>query len=121
MQQLTVGRRHPPVLLSLLLSAQPSDRADLQMHHRTGERPGDAIHGLDPRHHQLAKLIDVASLGADDHVVGPSDILGQLHALDRGDILGNPDGLADLGLDQDVCRHHKQPPPCLATAKTNPS
>jgi Raf kinase inhibitor-like YbhB/YbcL family protein len=40
------------------------------VHHRTSERPGDAIHGLDPRDHQLAKLIDIARLGADDHVVG---------------------------------------------------
>jgi hypothetical protein len=88
------------------------------VHHRTSERPGDAIHGLDPRDHQLAKLIDIARLGADDHIVGAGNVLGQLDALDPDDILGNLGGLTDLGLDQDVCRHHNQRPPCLATAGT---
>jgi hypothetical protein len=109
------------VLLSLLLSATAKCSRRSTGAPPTTECPRNAIHGLDPRHHQLAKLIDIAGLGADDHVVGAGDVLGQLHTLDRDDILGNPDGLADLGLNQDVCRHHNQPPPCLATAGTNPS
>jgi hypothetical protein len=43
---LAADRRHPPVLLS----AQRSDHAGLQAHHRTSERPGDASHPL-PVHH----------------------------------------------------------------------
>jgi hypothetical protein len=41
-----------------------------QVHNGTGEGPGDAVHRLHARHHQLAQLVDVAGLGADDHVIG---------------------------------------------------
>jgi hypothetical protein len=74
---------------------------------RTGEGPGDAGHRLHPRHHQLAELVDVACFGADDHVVGAGEGLGLLDAGDVDDVLGHLGGLADLGLDEDVCRHHR--------------
>ena len=50
------------------------------------------------------------SFGADDHVVGAGDGLGLLNARDIDDVLGDLCGLADLGLDQDVCRHHRTRP-----------
>jgi hypothetical protein len=83
----------------------------LEVDHRAGEGAGDAVHRLDPGDHELAQVVDVAGLGADDHVVGAGDVLGLLDALDLGDLLGDLGGLADLGLDEDVCRHHKQRPP----------
>ena len=52
--------------------------------------------------HQLAELVDVAGLGAHDHVVGAGDVLGEGDALDLGDRAGDLGGLADVGLDQDV-------------------
>ena len=54
------------------------------------------------RDDQLAELVDVAGLGAHDHVVGTGDVLGEDDALDVGDALGDLGGLADIGLDQDV-------------------
>jgi hypothetical protein len=57
------------------------------------------------------QVVDGVGLGADDHVVGAGHILGLLDALDFDDLLGDHGGLADLGLDQDVCHHHKQRPP----------
>ena len=50
-----------------------------------GQRAGDAVDGLDPGDDQLAELVDVAGLGADDHVVRAGDVLGQGDALDLGD------------------------------------
>jgi hypothetical protein len=79
--------------------------------HRAGQGAGDAVDRLDPGHHQLAQVVDVPSLCADDHVVGSGDVLGLLDALDLGDLLGDLGGLADLGLNEDLCRHHKQRPP----------
>ena len=83
------------------------------MDHWTGERPGDAAHGLDPGHRQLTQVIDVASFGADDHVVGAGDVLGLLDAFDLGDLLGDLGSLADLGLDEDVCRPPQVPTSCV--------
>src|ERR1700712_997641 len=68
----------------------------------TGQRAGDAVERLHLRHDQLAQLVDVAGLGAHDHVVGAGDVLGQDDALDVGDPRGDLRGLADVGLDQDV-------------------
>src|SRR6266496_1124029 len=77
------------------------------------------------RHHQLAELVEVARLGAHDHVVGAGHVLGLLHARDLGDVLGDLGRLADLGLDEDVCRHHRYRPPCVmpptAPAETVPT
>jgi len=77
------------------------------------------------RHHQLAELVEVARLGAHDHVVGAGHVLGLLHARDLGDVLGDLSRLADLGLDEDVCRHHRYRPPCVmpptAPAETVPT
>jgi hypothetical protein len=42
-----------------------------EMDDRAGEGPGDAVDRLDPRDYQLAELVEVAGLGAHDHVVGP--------------------------------------------------
>jgi hypothetical protein len=52
-----------------------------------GQGPNDAVDRLDPGHHQLAELVQVARLGADDHVVGAGDSLGLLHAGDVDDVL----------------------------------
>src|SRR6266487_4460375 len=79
---------------------------------RAGEGAGDAVDGLDPGDHQLAEVVDVAGLGPHDHVVGPGDVLGLLDALDLGDLLGDLGRLANLGLNQDVRRHHEHRPPC---------
>src|SRR4029450_3319657 len=78
---------------------------------RTGEGAGDAVDRLHPRDHQFAELVQVACLGADDHVIGAGDGLGLLYAGDVDDLRGDLGRLADLGLDEDVCRHHKQRPP----------
>ena len=51
---------------------------------------------------QLAELVDVAGLGAHDHVVRAGDVLGQGHALDLGDLARHLRGLAHVGLDEDV-------------------
>src|SRR4029450_12723864 len=90
-----------------------SRRAALEAYHRTGERPGDAVDHLHASNHQLAQLSEVAGLGASDHVVGASHVLGLLHALDLDDVLGDLGRLADLGLDEDVCRHHRYRPPYI--------
>jgi hypothetical protein len=66
-----------------LVGEQTGPTPLLQVHDWTGESPGDASHRLDPRHHQLAELIDVAGFGADDHVIGAGDGLG---LLDTGDV-----------------------------------
>ena len=52
------------------------------VHHRAGQRAGDAVDGLHLGDDQLAELVDVAGLGAHDDVVGTGDVLGQRHALD---------------------------------------
>jgi hypothetical protein len=39
------------------------------VHHRAGERPGDAADRLDAGDDQLAQLVDVVGLGKGDHVV----------------------------------------------------
>jgi hypothetical protein len=59
------------VLLSLLLSAlhQKAIEELLQVHHRTCERPGDAVGCCTPATTSFAKLVDVARLDADDHIV----------------------------------------------------
>jgi hypothetical protein len=61
-----------------------------EMDDRAGEGPGDAVDRLYPRDHQLAELVEVAGLGADDHVVGAGDSLGLLHAGDVDDLRGDP-------------------------------
>jgi thiamine-monophosphate kinase len=68
----------------------------------TGERPGDAVHALHLGHHELAELVDIACLGADDDVVRTGDVLGHGDALDVGDLGGDSGCLADLRLDEDV-------------------
>jgi|Tabmets5t2r1_1033131.scaffolds.fasta_scaffold32182_2 hypothetical protein len=60
-----------------------------QVHDWTGEGPGDAVHCLHARDHELAELIEVPYLGADDHVVGTGDRLGLLHAREVDDVLGD--------------------------------
>ena len=66
------------------------------------ERARDAVEALHLGDDQLAELVDVAGLGADDDVVGARDVLGKGDALDLGDRRGDLGGLADVGLDQDV-------------------
>jgi hypothetical protein len=110
------------VLLSLLLSATAKCSRRSTGAPPTTECPRNAIHGLDPRHHQLAKLIDIARLGADDHVVGPSDILGQQHALDGDDILGTRAALpTSVWTRMYAVTTINDPLASLATAGTNPS
>src|SRR5680860_1402799 len=81
-------------------SGAATNRSDV--YDGAGQRAGDAVEGLHPGHDELPELVDVARLGASDHVVGPGDVLGQGHTLElsnRGRYLG---GLSDVGLDQDV-------------------
>ena len=47
-----------------------------------GQGAGDAVEGLHLGDDQLAELVDVAGLGAHDHVVGAGDVLGEGDALD---------------------------------------
>jgi hypothetical protein len=77
-----------------------------QMHHRAGQGARDSVDGLDPRHDQLAEGVDVACLGADDHVVRPGQRIGVLHAVDLGGCPGDLPSLADLGLDEDIGGDH---------------
>ena len=44
----------------------------------------------------------VVGLGLRDHVVGPGDVVGRDHAVDRSDLGGHLGRLAHLGLDEDV-------------------
>ena len=53
------------------------------MHDRAGQGARDPGDGLDPRHDQLAEGVDVACLGADDHVGRPGQWIGVLHPVDR--------------------------------------
>src|SRR6266516_4892958 len=92
----------------------------LEVDHRAGEGAGDAVDRLHPGNHQLAEVVDVAGLGPHDHVVGPGDVLGLLDALDLGDLLGDLGCLANLGLNQDVRRHHEHRPPCPTAATDGP-
>jgi hypothetical protein len=63
----------------------------------------------------LAQLVDVARLGADDHVEGSGHGLGLLHARDVDDVLGDLGRLADLGLDRG-CMPSPQVPTSLRHA-----
>src|SRR4051794_5815984 len=67
---------------------------------------GDALDALNPRHDELAELVDVLRLGAHDDVVPPRDVLRLRDALDVGDGLRDGGGLPDLGLDEDVGLDH---------------
>src|SRR3954469_9574298 len=69
---------------------------------RAGERSGDALEVLHLRDDQLPELVDVAGLGAHDHVVRAGDVLRKGHALDLGDLARHLGGLAHVGLDEDV-------------------
>src|SRR5436190_10746205 len=69
---------------------------------RAGERTGDPVEVLHLRDDELAQLVDVARLGAHDHVVRAGDVLGQGHALHLGDGAGHVGCLPDVGLDEDV-------------------
>src|SRR3954453_5916862 len=70
---------------------------------RAGQCARDAVEVLHLGDHELAELIDIAGLGSDDRVVRSRDVLCQSHALDLGDRAGHVRGLADIGLDEDVC------------------
>jgi hypothetical protein len=79
------------------------------MHHRAGQGARDAVDGLDSRHDQLAEGIDVACLGADDHVVRPGQRIGVLYPVDLSGCPGDLPSLADLGLDEDIRGDHLAP------------
>src|SRR3569833_624421 len=76
------------------------------VHDGTGQRPRDPLDRLDLGDDELAELVDVVRLGADDHVVGSGDVFGQGHTLNAGDLTSHVGSLADLGLDEDVGLHH---------------
>src|SRR5215213_10116166 len=80
--------------------------ARLQMHHRAGQGARNPVDGLDSRHDQLAEGVDVARLGADDHVVRPGQRIGVLHAVDLRGCPGDLPRLADFGLDEDIGGDH---------------
>src|SRR6266545_270365 len=108
-----VNDRTPTARSSARAAGHPSRApvATLQVDDRAGEGAGDALDRLDPGDDELAELVDVACLGTGDHVVRAGDALGDLHALDRADGLGDRARPADLGLDEDVCRQRHPGPP----------
>ena len=67
-----------------------SGRAKSDVDDRAGEGAGDAVEVLHLGDHQLAELVDVAGLGAHDHVVRTGDVLGEGDALDLGDRARRP-------------------------------
>src|SRR3954469_11115969 len=52
---------------------------------RAGQGARDAIEVLHLGDHELAQLVDIAGLRADDHVVRSGDVLSEGHAFDLGD------------------------------------
>src|SRR4051794_27448481 len=86
------------------------------MNDRAGQRAGDSRNALHLGHDELAQLVDVTCLRANDDVVRPRHILGHRDALETGDLGSDRGSLADLGLDEDVGLHrhwHSLPGPCL--------
>src|SRR5579875_3976364 len=77
----------------------------LELDHRAGEGPGDALYELEPAHDQLPQLVHRVRLGPDDHVIGAGDVLSGDHTLDPAHLTGDLGRLAHLGLDKHVCRH----------------
>src|SRR5690606_15070172 len=73
---------------------------------RAGEGAGDALDGLDARHHQLAQRVDVVCCRLDDDVVGAGHVVGGVHAGDLTDFFGHQGGLTNLRLDQHVRLDH---------------
>ena len=73
---------------------------------RAGEGPGYPVHSLDLGHDEPAEVIDVLRLGAHDDVVRPGHVFRLSHSGDLGNRGGHLRGLADLGLDEDVCVDH---------------
>src|SRR3954451_19043324 len=95
--------RAPRVIAEVCEPGRVEDRVKSDVDDRARERAGDAVEVLHLGDHQLAELVDVAGLGAHDHVVRTGDVLGEGHALDLGDGAGDLRGLADIGLYEDVC------------------
>jgi hypothetical protein len=87
--------------------------ARLQVHYRAGQGARDTTDGLDSRHNQSAQGVDAPGLGADDDVIGPSQWLGLLYAVDLYGCTGNLPSLADLGLNEDIGGDHRARPPKL--------
>ena len=85
--------------------------AELQVHDRAGECPGDAIDALHLRDDELAELVHVARFGAHDDVVRTGDVFGERDTFEGGDLTGDRSRLADFGLDQNVSLNHHQLPP----------
>ena len=87
----------------------PPTTTMVEVDHRTGQCPGDAVDVLYLGHDELAELVDVVGFGADDHVVGAGDILRRGDAGDARRSRRDRGRLADLGLDEDVCVDHGAP------------
>ena len=81
-----------------------------EMHHRAGERAGDAGHELDLADDHLAELVDAVRLGEHDHVVRAGDRVDPDHSGDIPDRGGHVTRLSDLGLDEDVRLDHDTTP-----------
>jgi hypothetical protein len=78
----------------------------LPVDHHAGQGASDAVHQLDAGGHQPAQLIQAGRLYPCDDVVGASDVLGQLHALQAAERPGDMGDLADLSLDEHVRAYH---------------
>ena len=76
------------------------------MHDGAGQRPGNARHGLNLGHHEPTEIVDVVSLGPDDHVVWPGDVLRLGYTLELANANSDLGGLADLCLHENVRLHH---------------
>ena len=73
------------------------------MDHRASQDAGDAVQDPEVNDHLPAELVQAGCLHSGDDVVGASEVLSQLHAIevcDRVGDMGDMGDLADLGLDQ---------------------
>jgi len=87
----------------------------LQVQHRTGQGPDDAGDHLHAGDDQDTQPIEGVTLGSRDHVIGPGYTLGRPHAVDIPQSLHHLPDRTHLGLDEDVCRHHRNDLPAPAS------
>src|SRR6185369_5482994 len=96
-------------------SARRSGSVMSEVHHRAGQRPGDAGHELDPADDHLAQFVDPVRFGQHDDLVRSGHRVDTDHPRDVADGGGDIAGSAYFGLDEDVCLDHDTSPipsPC---------
>ena len=90
----------------------PELSSDSELDHRAGESARDSRNTLHLRDDEASELVVAVGLGTDDHVVGADQVFGEGHSGHLRDRISHLGGSSDLGLDQDVCRDHCEPPVC---------